>query len=663
MSVWIDRPAAGSARRYLGMAVTLCVLLAALALPVLAELPPLIPRDVLFSESDRRMVRLSPDGNSLGYLAPDDRSVPQIWVQALDAAQGRMLTHVEQPCIKEFQFACNGMQILYTADMAGNERNHLYALDLVSGESHDLVPEQASILGHFDIDANHPWEVLAGFQIEKGAMPYIVRINTRDGSRQIDTENPGSMVEWIPDSTFRVGAMIMMCKDGSREVVLPKRTIIPANTPYVDENGERSTAEFDREIVKYLTVDQWKRDEYGSLVRFENDDRNLVLISNRRSDTLRLILIDLDAEEGRVLAGDGEVDIQTTYAGDDLIMAAGFLRDRLEWQPLVDGFDQDLAALSALHEGSFEIVSSAGDSHLVRYYSDRDPATYYLYDSATQQGRRLFSGVPRLERQPLAEVKPITLKSRDQLTLHGYLTIPVGVPAKNLPMVLLVHGGPWERDVWQANPIVQWLANRGYAVLQINFRGSTGYGKKFLMAGFGEWGEKMQDDLIDGINWAIKQGIADPKRVAIMGSSYGGYATLVSLTRTPDLFKAGVDICGPGNLCAFLDLVGNGVIPSGQWVTDAVGDPVRDRERLIEQSPVFALDKVRVPLFVVQGDNDPRVPLAESDQVVNTLRQLGKEVTYVRYAEEGHGLARQENRLHCYALIEEFLAKHLAARG
>jgi dipeptidyl aminopeptidase/acylaminoacyl peptidase len=259
-------------------------------------------------------------------------------------------------------------------------------------------------------------------------------------------------------------------------------------------------------------------------------------------------------------------------------------------------------------------------------------------------------------------MKPIAYQARDGLTLHGYLTTPVGVPATGLPLVLLVHGGPWVRDMWGYDPEVQWLANRGYAVLQVNYRGSTGYGRKFYMAGFREWGGKMQNDLTDGVQWAIKQGIADPKRVAIMGASYGGFAVLAGVAFTPDLYVAGVDLCGPPNLCAYAERVAGGTTGYGDEVEAAVGHPVKDHKRLLAHSPLTAAEKIKAPLLIGQGVHDPRITVEESEQMVNTLRQLGKPVEYLRYPDEGHGLARLENRLDFYGHAEQFLTKYLGGR-
>jgi dipeptidyl aminopeptidase/acylaminoacyl peptidase len=299
---------------------------------------------------------------------------------------------------------------------------------------------------------------------------------------------------------------------------------------------------------------------------------------------------------------------------------------------------------------------------LISYLTDDGPVYYYTYDRASKNSTLLFSNQPELEDLPLASMQPVTYPARDGLTIHGYLTLPVGVEPTNLPTVLFVHGGPWARDTWGYSPTVQWLANRGYGVLQVNYRGSTGYGKAFLNAGNREWAAKMHDDLIDAVEWLIGQGISDPKKIAIMGGSYGGYATLVGLTFTPDVFACGVDIVGPSNLITLMQSIPPYWKPLLANMYHRVGNMETEPEFLKARSPLFLVDKIIKPLLIGQGANDPRVKQAESEQIVEAMQNAGKPVEYALYTDEGHGFARPENRLHFYALAEEFLAKYLGGR-
>jgi dipeptidyl aminopeptidase/acylaminoacyl peptidase len=300
---------------------------------------------------------------------------------------------------------------------------------------------------------------------------------------------------------------------------------------------------------------------------------------------------------------------------------------------------------------------------VVAYATDDGPTSYYLYDRPSKKAAFLFVNNSKLEKVTLARMEPISFKAKDGLTIHGYLTKPVGVEAKNLPAVLYVHGGPWARDTWGFNPTVQFLANRGYAVLQVNYRGSTGYGKSFLNAGNREWAGKMHQDLIDAKAWLVSEGVADPKRVALAGGSYGGYAALVGLTFTPDEFACGVDIVGPSSILTLLKTVPPYWAPMKALFAKRVGDLEKEEEFLKERSPLFKADRITKPLLIGQGQNDPRVKVAESDQIVEAMRKAGKPVEYVVYPDEGHGFARPENRLHFFSLTEQFLAKHLGGRA
>jgi dipeptidyl aminopeptidase/acylaminoacyl peptidase len=346
-------------------------------------------------------------------------------------------------------------------------------------------------------------------------------------------------------------------------------------------------------------------------------------------------------------------------------IAVSFTKARTEWKVLDESVKADFEALAKVARGDFSVTSMTTDESkwVVAYVPDDAPTSYYLYDRAAKKADLLFVNNSKLEKVKLAQMEPISYKAKDGLTIHGYLTKPVGVEAKSLPTVLLVHGGPWARDTWGYNPMVQFLANRGYAVLQVNFRGSTGYGKSFLNAGNKEWAGKMHQDLVDAKAWLVKEGIADPKKVAIAGGSYGGYATLVGLTFTPEEFACGVDIVGPSNIVTLLKTVPPYWAPAKALFAKRVGDLEKEEEFLKERSPLFKVNYITKPLLIGQGKNDPRVKVAESDQIVEAMRKNGKPVEYVVYPDEGHGFARPENRLHFYATAEQFLAKHLGGRA
>jgi dipeptidyl aminopeptidase/acylaminoacyl peptidase len=346
-------------------------------------------------------------------------------------------------------------------------------------------------------------------------------------------------------------------------------------------------------------------------------------------------------------------------------LAVAFTRARTEWKVLDDAVREDFETLAKLNRGDFNIVSRTVDDQtwLVAYTTDDAPTGYHVYDRKAKKAQFLFTTQPKLEKYKLARMEPVEFKAQDGLTIHGYLTKPVGVEPKNLPAILLVHGGPWARDTWGYSGMTQWLANRGYAVLQLNFRGSTGYGKEFLNAGNKEWAGKMHLDLIDGVEYLKKSGVADPKKIAITGGSYGGYATLVGLAFTPEVFACGVDIVGPSNIVTLLKTIPPYWAPMKAVFNRRVGDLEKEEDFLNQRSPVYRADQITKPLLIGQGANDPRVKQDESDQIVKAMRDRKKEVEYVVFPDEGHGFARPENRLQFNGITEEFLAKHLGGRA
>jgi dipeptidyl aminopeptidase/acylaminoacyl peptidase len=401
---------------------------------------------------------------------------------------------------------------------------------------------------------------------------------------------------------------------------------------------------------------------------FTADGRSAILTSSIGNDTARVVERDIATGTEKVIASSAEVD-----AGDlmihptrHVVQAVVFAPGRSRWTVVDPSVKTDFEGIATLSDGDFSIVNrdSADARWLVAFTSDRGPVRYYAWDRAAGKGTFLFAARPKLEGLQLAEMKPVVIKSRDGLSLNSYLTLPVGVPPRALPLVLYVHGGPWARDTWGYEPYAQWFANRGYAVLQVNYRASTGYGKKFLSAGYRQWGLKMHDDLIDAVDWAVKQGIADLKRVAIYGGSYGGYAALAGVTFTPDTFACAVDIVGPSNLTTLVHAIPPYWKPLRATFDVRMGnvDDPRDADLIKNASPLFKADRIKRPLLIGQGANDPRVNKAESEQIVSAIEKNGGKVTYVVYSDEGHGFARPENRLDFNARAEAFLGSCLEGR-
>jgi prolyl oligopeptidase PreP (S9A serine peptidase family) len=406
------------------------------------------------------------------------------------------------------------------------------------------------------------------------------------------------------------------------------------------------------------------RDGIPRLVAFSPDNQLLYAITAKDANANRLVQYELSSGAVTTLFEDPEHDVEKVYIepGTREIGAVAVLRERLVWTALSGSLAVALKSFEELDLGEFSIVSGteSGETLTLRCKSDTVPDKYYLYASETHSASLLFHSRPNLLSYTLSAMKSITFSARDGLRLSGYLTLPVGLEPAALPTVLYVHGGPWHRDRWGFDPVVQWLANRGYAVLQVTFRGSTGYGKAFLNAGNREWAGAMRTDLLDARDWVIAEGFSNPERCAIFGMSYGVYAVLTALAWTPDAFRCGIDIVGPSDLTTFLDSIPSYWEPMRKLLEERVGD---DDDFLKSQSPLYQASAIRAPLLIAQGANDPRVKKRESDQMVHALRQNGTEVEYLVFDNEGHGLAHQENLQHFAGVAEMFLARHLGGRA
>ncbi|MBM4072375.1 MAG: S9 family peptidase [Planctomycetes bacterium] len=609
-----------------------------------AELPPLIPRSVLFGNPVKSSPQISPDGRLLAYIAPDDKNVLQVWVRTIGKKDDRKLTADKKRGIRTYFWTYDGDRLVYLQDNDGDENYHLYDVNLKTNTVRDLTPHPGVRAQNVDVDPKHPQEILVGLNLNDRSKFDVHRINLTTGAMELDTKNPGNVVSWTADADFKIRAAIAATKDGGYDLLYRARP-----------------------KTKWRVLRHWGSEEQGSPVGFSEDGKTLYLIANHDSNALRLIALNVDSKQETVLAEDPTYDVSgaLVHPTKRTIQAVTFNKEKLVRKVIDDDIAQDVRVLSNVRKGQLGLVSRdlADRNWLVSYTNDDGPVYYYAYDRETKQPTLLFSQQPQLEGLMLAQMRPMSYKARDGMVIHGYLTVPVGVAPKDLPTVLLVHGGPWARDSWGFNPLVQWLANRGYAVLQVNYRGSTGYGKKFLNAGNREWAGKMHDDLIDGVNWLVRHGVSNPKKIAIMGGSYGGYATLVGLTFTPDVFAAGVDIVGPSNIISLLKTIPAYWAPAKAMFNKRVGDLEKEEEFLRSRSPLFFVDRIKAPLLIGQGANDPRVKQAESDQIVAALRKASKPVEYIVYTDEGHGFARPENRMHFYACTEAFLSKHLGGRA
>lgn len=608
------------------------------------QLPPLIPREVLFGNPERVSPQLSPQGDRLAYLAPDENNVMQVWLQTPEGESDRQLTHDKKRGIRAYAWTYAGDQLVYLQDADGDENWHIYGVQIHKDSVRDLTPFEGVQARIVALDPFFPDQMLVALNLEDRSKHDVYRVNLQTGATELDTENPGNIVGWTTDPQFQVRAGVAAMPDGGYDLLY---------RPSVDQDWQ--------------TLRHWGPEDEGGPVEFSADGKTLYIEGSHEANASRLLALDLETMAETVIAEDPQYDLGGVliHPTNRQLQAVSFYRDKLEWQILDPRLEADFQTLAQLRRGEYRIVSRNLEDTvwLVAYLTDNGPVYYYQYDRARQTSTLLFSNQPQLENLDLAAMQPVAFESRDGLMLHGYLTTPVGIPSENLPTILLVHGGPWVRDTWGYSPMVQWLANRGYAVLQVNYRGSTGYGKQFVNISNREWAGTMHDDLIDAVNWLVDQGITDRDRIAIMGGSYGGYATLVGLTFTPDVFAAGVDIVGPSNLVTLLQTIPPYWAPMKAMFQKRVGDLETEEDFLKSRSPLFFVERIQKPLLIGQGANDPRVKQAESEQIFEAMQSAGKPVEYIVYADEGHGFARPENRLHFYAHAEEFLAKYLGGRA
>lgn len=606
-----------------------------------AEAPPLIPRQVLFGNPVKASPQVSPDGTRLAYLAPDKKDVLQVWVQTIGKDDARQVTADKKRGIRIHQWAYTPDTLLYLQDNDGDENWHIYSVNVADGVVRDLTPFQGVRAEMIDLDRNFPNELLVGLNLRDKRAHDVYRIDLTTGAVVLDTKNPGDVLGWDADPKFRIRAAQAATPDGGSQIRF--------------RDDDKSS---------WKNVVTWGPDDAdGGVIGFTADGKSLWLRSSDRRDTLSVVKRDLENGKEQVIAANPNADVSGIIFNPltHEMEAVSFNRERIHWKALDPNIEADLKVLADVGKGEFSIVNRDRDLNtwIVAFDSDLHPADYYLYDRKTKKLTHLFESRPALAKYTLAPMKPEVIKSRDGLELVSYLTLPPGVEPKNLPLVLMVHGGPWARDSWGFDLQSQWLANRGYAVLSVNYRGSTGFGKKFLHAGDREWAAKMHDDLIDAVHWAIKAGIADPKRLAIYGGSYGGYAALVGATFTPDVFACAIDVVGPSNLVTLLKSIPPYWEPMRKLFSVRVGDIDTEREFLESRSPLFKADRIRIPMLIAQGANDPRVKQAEAEQIVEAIRKAGKPVEYLLFPDEGHGFARPENRLKFYAAAEKFLATHL----
>jgi dipeptidyl aminopeptidase/acylaminoacyl peptidase len=665
------RLAAGPATRALRLALyfapALCLALicgAASATFARAELPPLVPRSVFWSNPSRVGPQISPDGRRLAYRARSKAGLMNLWIRTLSNGADEAITTDRIGAIGAVKWAADSRHLLYLKDADGDENWHLFSVDLDTRQVRDLTPFLGVRAENVVTDARHPNDVLVGMNLRDRRFSDMYRVNLLTGATVLAAENPGDVTEWLADSAMVIRACVALDS-------LTANTVIRI----------RASAKAPWRTLQVWPFLQAGNDRDQRLIEFSRDGRSLLTLSTLGSNTSRFVSI--DATTGRArdsLAADPRADVLCDFDFAAAFSPARVLLDPKsgavqayaidpglpEWKVLDPSLRRDFDTLLHLRRGDLQIRSrtSADDMWVVGFAPDDGPQIYYLWNRATQHAESLFVDVPELLGVPLAQQKFMTIRARDGLDVPCYLTLPVGVAPKKLPLIVFPHGGPWARDAWGFDPSVQFLANRGYAVLQVEYRGSTGFGSAYINASIEQEGTGgMQNDITDAVRWCVREGLADSTRLGIFGYSGGGYATLCGIAFTPDLYACGVDVVGPSNLQTLVRSFPPYWAPRLKRWLIRFGDVLHDDQLNQRVSPLFHVDKMRAPLMIGHGVNDPRVKIAESERIVAALRARGQQVTFVVYPDEGHGFNRPENNMDFSGRMEEFLAKHLRGRA
>ncbi len=598
-----------------------------------------IPLEDFFRNPSKTRFQISPNGEFISFMAPWKNRL-NVFTQKFGSTEIQQVTQEAERNIAGYFWGSDN-RILFLKDKGGDENYHLYSVSVEGNEERDLTPFEGITVQIIDHLYENEDEVIIGMNQRNKEIFDAYRLNIHTGNLFQEAENPGNITDWITDHSGEI--RIAITTDGVNQSLLHRKSKDDLFQSVITTNFRESI----------------------SPLFFTFDNKNIYALSNIDRDKAAIVLFDLEKGiETEVLFTHEKVDLEsllfsrkrkvlTSYSFTDWKRHITFL------DPVAEEIYSEIGKIITDDEVVLTSQNKNETRFLVRSISDRSLGGYYLYDVERKQLQHLADVSDWLKKEELASMKPISYLTEDGLKIHGYLTLPKNSEAKNLPVVINPHGGPWVRDSWGFNPEVQFLANRGYAVFQMNYRGSTGYGKKFWEASFKQWGKKMQDDITDGVKFLIAEGIADEKRIAIYGGSYGGYATLAGLTFTPDLYACGIDYVGVSNLFTFLKTIPPYWKPYLEMMNEMIGNPETEIDLLHSASPVFYTDRIRVPLLVAQGANDPRVNINESNQIVDALRKKGVEVEYIVKDNEGHGFHNEENRFEFYKAMEIFLEKHL----
>ncbi len=613
--------------------------------------PPLIPRDVLFGNPHRYQGRLSPDASKMSFRAPVN-GVMNLWVgERGDFDSAKPITNDTGRGIPSHFWALDSQHVMYIQDQGGDENWHLYSVNLATGETMDLSPYdgvQANLIGQSE---QHPGVVIVGMNDRDPRWHDVYRVNLTDGERTLLQENPG-YGQFYVDNNLEVRLAMKTQPDGSADVL--RKT----------ENGWENWLIIPAQDM--LTT---------NIIGFDESNEGIYMLDSRDRDKAALVHLNIGETTSTVIAESDKVDISSVLINPQTHEPIAYALNHIKpvWHATDANYEAVIAQFNAQLSGGSQVLAQSLDNQYWTVYTDESDQSpvYKVFNTQTGTLEKLFVTQPEINDLEMTRMQGVVIPSRDGMELVSYLSIPLtadpdqdGVPTTTSPLVMLVHGGPWARDGYGFNSVAQWLTNRGYSVLQVNYRSSTGFGKDFVNAGNREWAGAIHNDIIDAKNWAVQKGITRADEVAIMGGSYGGYATLVGLTFTPKEFACGVDIVGPSNLVTLLESIPPYWESFRQVFYNAIGNPETEEGLALmkERSPITHVDKIERPLLIAQGANDPRVKQAESDQIVDAMKARDIPVTYVLYPDEGHGFQKPENNLSFYAVAESFLGQCLGGR-
>ncbi|MEQ8222949.1 MAG: alpha/beta fold hydrolase [Candidatus Eremiobacterota bacterium] len=629
-----------------------------LSINCVCNLPDLIPRELLFSDPVKCDPRISPGGKKLAYLALEN-NVMNLWIKSVDRDDDRPVTDFKKGCVIYYIWTSD-KYIFYIYDMDGNETHNLYKLNTENNESKPLKVSKKLRFINFDYHKDFPDQVIAAMAINNKA--HLYHIDLASDNITLLYENPGNIYDWLVDNKRNVIGIILVNDDNHMEFIV--------------RHGGRD---------EWKSLVRWNINDMAMsrYIRCSKDNNYIYMIDGHNCNTSRLIKVEISTGKSDVIICDPEYDINPCLKGPQLnksyldefypvlfnpdtwtVQAVSINKFRNEWIILDDTIKEDFTAIQKLKDGDFFITSRdrADEKWVLSFNTDKGPVSYYLFDRTLKKETFLFYDRPALNDYTFASMEELSFTSRDGLTVHCYISFPPCVTRKKLPVVLFVHGGPWYRDKWGYDPTVQWIANRGYVCLQVNYRGSTGYGKDFLNAGNKEWGGKMQEDLEDAVRWIIEKGIADPARVAIYGHGYGGFAAMAGATFTPDLFCCAIAVGCFGDLTTVIQAIPSYREDAVKQMLERVGDPESDRDLLLARSPFYKLDNIKIPLMIAYGLKSRTVKSSEPYRIVSTLKTKGITAEHIVFPDEGHKIVKKKNRIKLYAVAERFLAKHLKGR-